>query len=106
MSSLARSFLSGLASVRAFLAAFLGSLGWFIWAEMQQTNGSCYHSSHYLPSAVITFGVIIAMTVGSRQPWRGQPAALLVGQGVAAAAWAAFGLLVAIFAAGATGCSA
>jgi hypothetical protein len=101
-----RLFLAGIASVRAFLAAFLGSLGWFIWAETQQTNGSCYHTSHYVPSVAITFGVIIALTVASRRPWRGQSAALSLGLGVATAAWTALGLSVAIFFAGVTGCSA
>jgi hypothetical protein len=100
------SFLAATASVRAFLAAFLGSLGWFVWAESQQTNGSCYHTSHYVPSAAITFGVIIALTVASRRPWRGQSAVLSLGLGVATAAWTTLGLSIAIFFAGVTGCSA
>jgi hypothetical protein len=101
-----RAFLAALASVRAFLIAFLGCLGWFIWAETHQTNGSCYDWSHYLPSAAITLAVIVALTVASRRSWRGRSASTLVGEGVAGAGWAALGLLVAIFFAAATSCSA
>jgi hypothetical protein len=102
-----RSLLAAMASVRAFVAAFLGSLAWFIWAETQQTSGSCYTDAHYVPSAAIALGVVVAATVSSRWPWRGRPTLRsLVCEGVAAAIWSAAGLLIAIFFAAATGCSA
>jgi hypothetical protein len=104
--SSSRAFLAGLASIRAFLAAFLGSLGWFIWSETQGTSGSCYPTSHYLPSDVVTFSTIIALTITSRRPWRARSPSLLVAEGIAAAAWAALGLLVATVFALAAHCSA
>lgn len=101
-----RPILAALASVRAFLAAFLGSLGWFIWAATQQTSSSCYDDSHYVPSAVVALVTLVALTVASRRPWREQSVSLLVGQGVATTVWTAFGLSIAIFFAAAIGCSA
>ena len=102
-----RSFVDGLRSVRGFLAAFVGSLAWFIWAETQQTGGSCYDHLHYAASATVAFCVVISTTALSRRPWRARhPLSLLVGEGVATAAWTSIGLLIAIFIAAATSCSA
>ena len=102
-----RSFVDGLRSVRGFLAAFLGSLAWFIWAETQQTGGFCYDHPHYAASAAAAFCVVISTIVLSRRPWRARrPLSLLVGEGVATAAWTSIGSLVAIFVAAATSCSA
>jgi hypothetical protein len=101
-----RPFLAALASVRAFLTALLGSLAWFIWAATQQTNGSCYGTSHYVPSAVTTLVVMILLTVASRRPWHQTSTALLIGQAVATAAWSALGLSLAIWLSAAISCSA
>lgn len=78
-------FLSGLASIRAFLAAFVGSFGWLIWELTHETNRFCYGPSHYAWSAAIVAIVVIALTVASRRPWRAQHGLKLIGEAAATA---------------------
>jgi hypothetical protein len=104
--SFPRALLAGLASLRAFLLAFIGSLGWLIWSATQETSSSCYSTPHYLLSDGITFAVIILLTVASRRPWRERSTPLLIGEGLAAAGWSGLGLFIVTFLALAASCSA
>jgi hypothetical protein len=101
---------------RAVLIAFVGALGWFIWAAAGQTNSSCFGSSHYVPSAAIALGVVVGLEValevfiwsfGQGPPvWRQECFYVVVGGAVATAVLTAVGLLIGEFFAGVVGCSA
>ena len=97
-------FLLALVSLRSVLTAVIGSAVWFVCAEILQSNTSCYSGSHYLPSAAVTFALIIALAIASRRPWRGRSAPLVVGQALATGTWTAAGVLAAMYFAAVTGC--
>ena len=100
-----RTFISALAC-SAFLAAFLGSLGWFIWAGTQRTDGSCYDTSHYVPSATMMLVAVVLLTIARRRPRHRPSKPPLLGQAVATTAWTVLGLSLAVWLAAAISCSA
>jgi hypothetical protein len=101
--------------LRAFLLAFFGALGWFVWAAAHETSSSCFRGGHYLPSAAIAFAVIIALEVAldaSHRSPRGDTSrepptpAQLAGGAATTAVLLLFALGIAITFAAAVGCSA
>jgi hypothetical protein len=107
--------IEGVRFLRAFLLAFFGSLAWFIWAAADETSGSCFGSSHYVPSAATTLAIVVAAQVaieaviwssgGGRTSER-RAMSYIASGAIATAGLMAAGLLIGGFFAEVIGCSA